>query len=161
MPLLGKDRSRRWLLDAIEAARASHDFDLWAYVIMPEHVHMLVLPPDGARIRSILKSVKQSVARKAVNWTRRNRPEFLPRLLDQQPSGRRSYRFWQPGGGYDRNIWTAQELHEKVKYIHANPVRRGLVASPEDWLWSSWHAWQTGIDEPIAIDRESFPPIER
>jgi len=130
MPFLGKDRSREWTVGAIAAARRAKGFDLWAYVLMPEHVHLLVLPREGARISEILKCVKQSVARRAVHWVRANRPAFLAVMRDQQPSGRSCYRFWQPGGGYDRNIWTAEELHEKVRYIHANPVRRGIVDHP-------------------------------
>ena len=160
-PLLSASRARTWLLDAVDKARSIQGFDLWAWVIMPEHVHLLILPHDGARISAILSSVKQPVAKKAVFQVRRHRPGFLPRMEDRQPSGRRSYRFWQPGGGYDRNIWTAEELHEKAAYIHANPVRRGLVESPEDWPWSSWRAWAQDVDEPIRIDRESMPPIQR
>jgi len=160
-PFLSASRSRTWLLEAVDKARRVHGFDLWAWVIMPEHVHLLILPHDGARISAILSSVKQPVAKKAVFHVRRHRPDFLPRMEDRQPSGRRSYRFWQPGGGYDRNIWTAGELHEKAGYIHANPVRRGLVESPQDWPWSSWRAWAQDIDEPIRIDRDSLPPIQR
>ena len=47
------------------------------------------------------------------------------------------YQFWQDGGGYDRNLRTAEELREMLKYVHNNPVRRELVARPEDWPWSS------------------------
>ena len=158
---LSRDRARRWLLEAVDKARQWHPFDLWAWVIMPEHAHLMILPADGSAISAILKSIKDPVAKRAVSWVRRHRPEFLRRMLDAQPSGRRSYRFWQPGGGYDRNIWTADRLHEKINYIHANPVRRGLVERPEDWAWSSWRAWEEGVDEPLRIDRESLPPVER
>ena len=61
--------------------------------------------------------------------------------------------------GYDRNIWTVSELREKIEYIHANPVRHGLVAHPREWQWSSWRAWDEGVDEPVPIDRESFPTL--
>ena len=158
---LSRDRARAWLVEAIDKARQWHPFDLWAWAIMPEHVHLMILPAEGSTISAILKSIKDPVAKRAVSWVRRRRPEFLPRMLDAQPSGRRSYRFWQPGGGYDRNIWTVNRLHAKVNYIHANPVRRGLVERPEDWAWSSWRAWGEGVDEPLRIDRESLPPIER
>ena len=84
----------------------------------------------------------------------------MPELVDCQSSGRSTSRFWQPGGGYDRNIWTAQELHEKIRYIHNNPVRRGLVEQAQQWRWSSYRAWEEGVDTPIAIDRETLPPIE-
>jgi putative transposase len=158
---LNADLARQWVLEAMDAARRVHPFDLWAWVLMPEHMHLLLFPRDGVGVGSILKSIKQPVAKKAVEWVRRNAPAFLPRLLDAQPSGRRSYRFWQPGGGYDRNLWSANEIHEKIGYIHANPVRRGLVPTPGDWAWSSLRAWELGTNEPICIDRESLPPTER
>jgi putative transposase len=53
-------------------------------------------------------------------------------------------RFWQPGGGYDRNITSIEALRAMIDYIHANPVRRGLVARPEDWEWSSAR-WYRGL----------------
>jgi putative transposase len=80
-------------------------------------------------------------------------------MADVQPSGKCSHRFWQRGGGYDRNIRTVKEMHEKIAYIHANPVRRGLVERVADWPWSSWRAWDEGIDDPLSIDRESLPPL--
>jgi putative transposase len=67
--------------------------------------------------------------------------EWLARVT--VPEGRRvRHRFWQPGGGYDRNIMSIEALRSMVDYIHANPVRRGLVARAEDWEWSSarWYA---------------------
>ena len=81
---LAAERGCLWLLEAIGAARRVHPFDLWAWVIMPEHVHML-LPADGVSISGILKSVKQPVAKRAVEWVRRNSPEWLPQILDAQP----------------------------------------------------------------------------
>lgn len=153
-------RACRWFLDAIEAARAKHAFDLWAYVIMPEHVHLLLLPPPGSSISHILKSIKVPVGMRASAWVRKNAPAFLQKMADRGAKGRTVYRFWQRGGGYDRNIWTVEELHEKLRYIHLNPLRRGLVTQLEDWPWSSSHAWEHETDEPIRIDRETFPPLQ-
>jgi putative transposase len=78
-------------------------------------------------------------------------------MADAQPNGLVRYRFWQRGGGYDRNIWSLGEVLEKVRYIHENPLRRGLVDRPEQWPWSSWRAWECGVDEPLPIDRHSLP----
>lgn len=157
---LSRDRTRAWLADAMNAARIRHPFHLWAYVIMPEHVHILVLPHGPTTIRRILQGIKQPVAQRAVAWARKHRPELLRHMADVRPDGNCSHRFWLPGGGYDRNIWTASELHEKIQYIHAKPVRRRLADCPGDWSWSSWRAWEEGMDEPIRIDRDSLPPIQ-
>jgi len=159
IPLLSKERSCRWLLQALQLGREKEQFHLWAYVIMPEHVHLLLWPKKDATISEILTTLKQSVSKRAVLWIKQNAPQFLPRLEDTQPNGKRSYRFWQRGGGYDRNLRSVADIHEKIEYIHANPVRRGLVATPDAWQWSSCLAWQTGRDEPITIDRSSLPPL--
>jgi putative transposase len=145
---------------ALQAVGARHPFDLWGYVIMPEHAHLLIWPREGVEIRAILQSLKLPVAQRAIRWLKEQAPRFLARLLDVQPDGKRAYRFWQRGGGYDRNMRSTRDTHEKLHYIHKNPVRRKLVARPEDWPWSSARAWATGVDEPLKIDRESFPPLE-
>ncbi|HEX4132337.1 MAG TPA: transposase [Pirellulales bacterium] len=147
------------MLDALCLGHVRGQFDLWAYCIMPEHVHILLLPRTDIKISQVLTTIKQSVSKRAIIWLRENRPEFLPRIEDLQPNGRRAHRFWQRGGGYDRNLRSVSGIHEKAAYIHRNPVRRGLVATPEEWPWSSALAWATGRDEPIAIDRGSFPPL--
>ena len=73
IPLLSKDRSRQWFLEAVDAARRKHNFALWSYVVMPEHAHVLVFPKsDQYDISEFLKSVKQSVARRATIYLRSN-----------------------------------------------------------------------------------------
>jgi putative transposase len=159
LPLFTRDRSRQWMLDAIALGRKKGEYDLWAYVIMPEHVHLVILPHVGVKISTILTTLKQSVSKRALLWLRQNAPQYLPRLEDRQPNGMRAYRFWQRGGGYDRNLRTVADIYQKIEYVHNNPVRRKLVEMAEEWLWSSCRAWQTGTDIPIAIDRDSLPPL--
>ncbi|MFA6134520.1 MAG: transposase [Phycisphaerae bacterium] len=148
-----------WFLESLGQARNKGMFDLWAYVIMPEHIHLLILPHEGETISSILKAIKQPVTRRALAWVEHNRPQFLAKMADRQPNGEITHRFWQRGGGYDRNMRSTSDIHEKIRYMHANPVRRGLVAEPQLWTWSSASAWETGIDEPIPIDRNSVPQL--
>jgi len=159
LPLLSRPRSCQWMLDALELGRNRGQYDLWAYVIMPEHVHLVLLPAPHVKMSSILTTLKQSVSKKALLWLEQNQPAYLARLEDVQPNGRRHHRFWQRGGGYDRNLRTLADVYEKITYIHNNPVRRGLANCTIDWEWSSCRAWDTGVDEPIAIDRESLPAL--
>ncbi|MBN2579455.1 MAG: transposase [Pirellulales bacterium] len=159
LPLFSKDRTRTWMLRAFQLGREKNQYDLWSFVIMPEHVHAVLLPHPGVKISEILTMLKQSVSKRALIWLKNNHPEFLVRLEDRQPNGKRSYRFWQRGGGYDRNLRSLSDIYEKILYVHGNPVRRGLTIVPEDWSWSSCLAWQTGKDFPIAIDRDSLPPL--
>ncbi|MCK4626323.1 MAG: transposase [Phycisphaerae bacterium] len=159
-PFFNGRYSPRWFLDAVEQARSKHPFELWAFVIMPEHVHMVILPHEGVKIRTILSRTKHPVTRRALHFVEKNCPSFAARMIDRQPNGKITHRFWLRGGGYDRNLRSVRDVHEKIRYIHENPVRRGLVKCPEDWQWSSASAWASDIDEPIRIDRESLPPLE-
>jgi len=153
-PFLSRPRCCQWLAEAIEAGRTSRLYDLLGFVFMPEHVHVVVLPRPEVRISRILVAMKAPVAKRAVLWIRANAPDSLMSMEDRQPNGQCHYRFWQRGGGYDRNLRTTEDVREKIRYIHANPIRRGLVATADDWHWSSYRAWQTGEDVPIPIDRE-------
>ena len=126
---------------------------------MPEHVHLLLRPHDGVAISGILSAIKQPVAKRAVLWAKREAPAVLEVMADRQPNGECSYRFWQRGGGYDRNLWTPADIHEKINYIHRNPLRRGFVERVEDWRWSSWHTWECGKNDLLPIDRETIPAL--
>jgi putative transposase len=155
-PFLAKERTCRWLADAINAARGKREFDLWAYVFMPNHVHLILCPrKEHYSISSILLSIKQPVARRAIAYVRTNHPAVLRLLTTGQASN--PYQFWQKGGGYDRNITSIQILIEAVRYIHNNPVRKGLVEVPCQWQYSSATDWDGTGRGPIPIDRDTFP----
>ncbi len=161
-PFLTKDRTRRWFVDAIEQARQKHQFHLWAYVIMPEHAHLLVWPTRAQYdISAFLRSVKQSVVRKALPFIRREAPGFLPRMEDRQPNGETHYRFWQRGGGYDRNVFEPALVFQQINYIHNNPVRRALCERPEDWYWSGAAEYAGTGSGSLTVDRESLPELGR
>jgi len=154
---MDKTRTRLWFIEAIDVARRRWDFDLWAYVIMPEHVHLLLLPRRiNYQVATILKAIKQPVARKALAYIRSESPRWLERLKIERPNGRLEYRFWQQGGGYDRNIHQAKTAWSVVEYIHNNPVRRGLADYPTDWEWSSAR-WYAG-DENVRLEMDDRPP---
>ena len=157
-PLLSRERTCKWMIDAIEFAREKHDFKLWAYVIMPEHVHLLIYPNnENYSINSILTSLKQPVSKKALFFVKQNAPHFLTRMTNLQPSSKKSIRFWQRGGGYDRNLSSPRYIWETIRYIHNNPVRRRLCKSYLDWQWSSAHAFLDDRNLNIKIDVESIP----
>ena len=151
--VLESERTRQWFGEALEAARATFGFQVWAYVLMPEHVHLLVYPGEHPeQVSAFLKALKEPIARKAVAYLKAHDRSWLERLRVRE--GRRlRHRFWQPGGGYDRNITTAAALRAAIDYIHANPVGRGLVAQAEDWEWSSAR-WYAGI-RPVRIEMDA------
>ena len=110
---LNRDLTRQWLCEALDQARTKFGFQLWAYVIMPEHVHLLVYPGDvPERMSDFLRAVKEPVARKAIAHLESTAPHWLERLtVPEGPRTRR--RFWQPGGGYDRNITSMAALRAR------------------------------------------------
>ena len=153
LPLLSGDRTRRWFVDALEDARRDLDLALWAYVIMPEHVHVLCWPRQTAyEVRLIRTAFKVPVQRKALKFLRQRAPAFLEQLQDCQPNGQVHYRFWQRGGGYDRNVMGPTTLVQMIEYIHNNPVRRGLVPKATDWIWSSARFYAGATRVPIRMD---------
>ena len=160
--MLSRDRTRLWAVEAIRRAASLHKFHLRAYVLMPEHVHLLVCPGERAYSTSaLLRSIKKSVANRAVRYVREHAPAFLGRMADRQPNGSIAYRFWQRARGYDRNLWSPRYVWETIDYIHANPVRRGLCERPEDWAWSSAADFAGTRAGPLAIDFASLPEDPR
>jgi putative transposase len=158
MPFFSRERTCEWFRQALEAARTKFGFQVWAYVLMPDHVHLLVHPGEAAAEMSrFLQAVKEPVARQAIAYLKANAPQWLARLTVHEGQ-RVRHRFWQPGGGYDRNITSTEALRAMIDYIHANPVRRGLVARVEDWEWSSAR-WYVGI-QPVRIEMDSQVLVE-
>jgi putative transposase len=131
-PLLVSARAKRLFEVALEQARRQYGFFVTGYVIMPEHVHLLLSEPERGTLARALQAVKQSVAR---------------RLIAGRPH------FWQ-ARYYDFNVWTKRKRIEKLCYMHRNPVKRGLVEKPEDWAWSSFRHYSTGIEGVVEIESE-------
>ncbi|MHC4989525.1 MAG: transposase [Planctomycetota bacterium] len=141
------------MTDAINVARCRLGFDVWAWVFMPEHVHLIVCPrPDcEASVPDILRAVKEPVGRQAMRFLEQTAPQWLPRVTRRR--GERLERlFWQSGGGYDRNVESPGTLRRMIEYIHENPVRRSLVSFASDWIWSSARWYLDESQCPVAVD---------
>jgi putative transposase len=131
-PLLLSPAAKRRCEFALEQTRRQYGFWITGYVIMPEHVHLLVSEPERATLARALQALKQSVAR---------------RLIANHPH------FWQPRY-YDFNVHTQKKRIEKLRYMHRNPVKRGLVDKPEDWPWSSFRHYATGVEGIVEIESD-------
>lgn len=153
LPLLQSPRVCDWIVNAMSALRTELLVALWAYVIMPEHVHVLLHPRDqNYEMRRILAGLKRSVSKSAREYlVATNQTEWLDRLTARHGK-RRVFRFWQPGGGFDRNIFRDRSIPAIIDYIHANPVRRELCKSPTDWKYSSARFWEGHHDVPLKMD---------
>ncbi len=116
--------------DALERVRRRYLFAVASYVVMPEHVHLLVNEPKRALLSKAIQALKLSVSLRS-----REKP------------------FWQ-AHYYDFNVSTHEKFVEKLRYIHRNPFGRGLVQKPEDWKWSSFRHYQTGMRGTVEIESE-------
>lgn len=156
LPLFTKDRTCNWFVETLRTAKMHHEFHLWAWVIMPEHVHLLIWPTQPNSIPDILKSIKIPVAKKAIGFLREAKSQFLEKL-NYSTSKDPRYRFWQAGPGFDTNVVEPKQIHQIIDYIHHNPVRRGLVETPTKWTWSSASTWESKLSPAIEIDTHSLP----
>jgi len=146
---LGTKRSRDCFVRILEEVRTRHAFRLIGYVVMPEHVHLMISEPKKISPSKALQVLKQKVSR-ALRGKRKKRASGQLSLAFPG-SVRETGAFWQRRF-YDFNVYSQKKLREKLEYMHANPVVRGLVAHPREWPWSSWSHYakrETGL---IVID---------
>ena len=131
-PFLSASSARRVFEAALERVRRSFGLSVYGYVVMPEHVHLLLSEPQRGLLADALKSLKQGVAR---------------RLIGE------AEHFWQKRY-YDFNIRNRRQFVEKLRYIHRNPVQRGLCEQPDDWEWSSFRHYATGCAGRVEIESQ-------
>jgi putative transposase len=144
-PLLTNHQWRCLLSECIDRAIHRHGFSLNAFVYMPEHVHLLVVPNSGASgIDELLKAIKRPYSFRIKRLLQEVSSPLLKTLEVRQRPGMHSFRYWQEGPGYDRNLDRPESVLAAVEYIHLNPVKRGLVKRATDWQWSSAR-WYEGI----------------
>jgi putative transposase len=130
LPHLATPAAPELFEDALERMRRRYVFHVFGYVIMPEHVHLLISEPGRGMLDHAIQALKTSVSKQSVQ-----RPFWLARY-------------------YDFNVHSEEKRVEKLRYIHRNPVTRRLVARPEEWKWSSFRHYLTGEVGPVEI--ESF-----
>ncbi len=125
--------SRTTFESALERVRQQYGLCVYGYVVMPEHVHTLVSEPEHRTLARAMQSLKQGVARR-----------LALRAADS---------FWQ-ARYYDFNLWSERKFVEKLRYIHRNPVERGLVGRPEDWTSSSFRHYLSGEAGTVKIESQ-------
>lgn len=129
-PLLAEPQARHTFERALERVRQWYGLFVCGYVVMPEHVHLLVSEPERGRLATALQMLKQIVSRELGDGS--GTPFWTTRY-------------------YDFNVWSDKKRIEKLRYIHRNPVRRGLVDKPEDWAWSSFLHYATRAEGTVKI----------
>ncbi|MHB1937394.1 MAG: REP-associated tyrosine transposase [Acidobacteriaceae bacterium] len=133
-PYLATPHAKNIFLYALEQVRQRYQFSITGYVVMPEHVHLLVSEPETVTPSRIIQVLKQNSSRR-LKYTVANQgePFWLTRF-------------------YDFNVRTEQKRVEKLRYMHRNPVTRGLIALPEQWEWSSFRHYLSGEPGTVEID---------
>lgn len=132
LPLLEAPGARETVEGVLEQTRARHGARIYAYVLMPEHIHLLINEPPRILLAQFLKALKQVTSRKL--------------------RGPRE-KFWQDRY-YDSNVYGAMACSEVIRYIHRNPVKRGLVEKAEDWVWSSFRHYAAGVKGTVEVESQ-------
>ena len=130
-------------VEQIRKAQRSTGFHLYGWLILPGEVHLIMSSTAKQSVRTLLEEMK---GRFATRMLRRFPPELLEQLRDKHGVEH----FWHVGGGEDETLRTTDQLKAALESLHAEPVKRGLVAAPADWKWSSAR-WHTGVRDPADL----------
>ena len=153
-PLLSNASRCDLLLQVLERVRRRYRLVVLGYVVMPEHVHLLVTEPQRSTLSTAVQALKLGFIRRLEGAGvpgSRNIGETRGTPHSSSTPGNAPHRFWQ-ARFYDFNVWTEEKRIEKLRYIHRNPVKRGLVASPEQWSWSSFRWYMSREQGPVKIN---------
>jgi putative transposase len=134
LPLLDTPQARNLFLETLESVRRRYHFVVVGYVVMPEHVHLLLSEPERGDPSRVMQAIKQGFARRFSRHATSNTPHI-----------------WQ-ARFYDFVAFSERKRIEKLRYMHRNPVKRGLVAEPEQWAWSSFRHYAYGENGMVLVN---------
>ncbi len=145
------------LLDSLNYYRYQQHFKILGYVIMPDHLHLLVWPQGPASVGDIMRDYKEFTAKRLVRQAEaEGRTEWATAFRAAgQKTGRSTHKVWQDSY-WDENVFSEPFLLQKLAYIHDNPVRAGLAADQLAYPYSSARSYELGEEWLLAVDREWF-----
>lgn len=149
-PLLSRRENRDLFLRVLEQVRKRYCFRVVGYVVMPEHVHLLIGEPKRGNPSTVMQALKQGFARGLLRKLRLRRDACQ---LSFWSEAAEAGHIWQKRF-YDFVVWTEKKRVEKLRYMHRNPVKRGLVLEPEQWEWSSFRSYAYGEHGPVLVNQE-------
>lgn len=149
-PLLGSATARDCFVEKLRECRGRFGFLLIGYVVMPEHVHLLISEPPQGSPSDVMRELKRSVALSLSIDSLKNKHsnQVRPRKVATKDADED---FWLRRF-YDFNVWTRQKRNEKLNYMHLNPLKRGLVRDPKEWPWSSYRFYSGAGAVILPID---------
>jgi putative transposase len=148
VPYLRSVRAKNVFVQILGEIRERYGFSLVGYLVMPEHVHLLIGEPAKGTPSTVIQVLKQRVSRRLRR--KKRAPAAQLRLTFARSDGALP-RFWQRRF-YDFNVWSLKKRVEKLHYMHMNPLKRKLVAHPKDWPWSSFSFYSTLQQGLIRVD---------
>lgn len=161
------DALKQAVIEGLALLQEKHGICLVAYVVMPEHVHVILFPhrrgeDEPVPISTLLHAFKRYVGQRGKEGLRdiwRREGKLWSEPLNAWAHGDFDKQsIWTPRG-YDFNITNDKTLHQKIDYCHKNPVTRGLVSRPEDWRWSSFRFYELGDRSLMSMDWDGAWPI--
>jgi len=126
-PIFDTPEPRNTFLTILEQTRLEYSVDIYGYVIMPTHIHLLISEPKEKPLASFIQVIKQRFSK-----TRIEKEVWELRY-------------------YDFNVFTSRKITEKLDYMHMNPVKAGLAIAPPDWQWSSYRTIYHAEPGPVKI----------
>ncbi|WP_339731349.1 transposase [uncultured Gimesia sp.] len=151
-PLLTNPAWKNMLCQSIDRALVRYEFHLIAFVIMPEHLHLLVYPTTHeCKIDRLLAAIKRPFSYRIKELLKEQQNPLLKDLTIRSRPGKTAFRFWLEGPGFDRNFFSKKAVEAAVNYLHFNPVNRNLVTECREWKWSSAR-WYESNGEIIDSD---------
>ncbi|MCB2211485.1 transposase [bacterium] len=150
IPLFNDLRLCQLFVDNLDEQRKKLRFLLYAFVVMPDHVHLLIWSPETILSR-VLQGIKGSFSRKALEVIRQN-DSTLYELLRIRSGRQANHRFWLEHAGTCKPVPTLEKFLKGVEYIHENPVKNGFVENPIFYKWSSAKFWLKGTPQPLKMD---------
>jgi putative transposase len=148
-PLLGSSRNRDLLLQVLERVRKRYRFVVVGYVVMPEHVHLLLGEPERGNPSLVMQALKQGFARRLLRILRSALDPRQGRLAAD--AALEEGHIWQHRF-YDFVVFTERKRIEKLRYMHRNPVKRRIVLEPQHWAWSSFRHYADGVHGPVLVN---------
>jgi putative transposase len=153
-PLFTNPDIAQLFIDHLSALRSNQNIKIFAYVLMPEHVHLVLLPPENVKLGILIGQMKGRFARDVVQlWEQQG--ATVPKQLCNVEHGTRKHIIWKRRC-HDHNCRNIEAVKTRIEYCHYNPVRRGLVKKPDAWKWSSCQWYMGKKDIPLEMD--SLPP---
>jgi len=154
LPVFTTDTYFSILVNSLKYCQIHKGLNIVAYVIMPEHTHLVTSNPEQGSLSDIMRDLKRFTSKEITRQLEKDNAFSLLNVLQKSAAkgiGNTEYKVWQDGF-HPEAIYSEKFLKQKVDYIHHNPVRRRLVSKPEEWRYSSARNYLSNDETIISVD---------